>query len=48
MRQISSNQITEIKMDETEQKGGEEVRRQIEPSLIKPREHLLMLNQSDL
>lgn len=48
MRQISSNQIMGIKMDETEQKGGEEVRRQIEPSLIKPREHLLMLNQSDL
>lgn len=48
MRQIGSNAITGIKMDEIEQKDGKEARRQIEQSLIKPSEHLLMLNQADL
>lgn len=35
-------------MDEIEQKDGKEARRQIEQSLIKPSEHLQMLNQADL
>lgn len=48
MRQISSNEITGIKMDEMEQEDGKEATRQIGQSLIKPSKHLLTLNQADL
>lgn len=48
MRQISSNEITGIEMAETEQKDGKELQRQTETSLIKPSEHLSMLNRADL
>lgn len=48
MRQISSNEITGIKMDEIEQRDGKEASRRIEQSLIRLSEHLLTLNQADL